>query len=516
MKFQPKNLLLKSLIVLALAPALSFAQNEASTIDAIRQKALEESKVMSYITELSQNVGARLTFTNRYQLAVDWAMKTLAGTGLQNVHTEYWEPSGRDWNLKKYTFTVVKPYPMFINSCPKGWSAGTQGLQSGDLVYLDARKPEDFEKYKGKLKGKIVLVSFASPFYMSFDPVATRYADSSLDQMAVIKAKTAEELDKEKTEEDELTKKYKPYFQLMTDRIDFCNKEGAIAVVESGYRPYGSVMSFSISHPGEVNDQFDFLTTGYRTGFPDGIPQITIAMEQYNTLVQMLKNNTSITAELNIEAELGTKPVKGMSVLGEIKGSKKPNEIVTIGAHLDSYQAGQGAADNGAGVAIMIEAMRILNSLGIQPERTIRIGLWGGEEQGYLGSTDYVKTHFTEGTEKHYVYFNLDNGAGLIRGIQLQNNSKAVDLMKEWFGKASLEGSNTVSVASAEYTDHVPFAEAGLPGFQFIQDHLDYYSTYHTQVDLMDRIPEDDMKKNAYLIAVLTWLAANHQGNFPQ
>jgi Zn-dependent M28 family amino/carboxypeptidase len=230
----------------------------------------------------------------------------------------------------------------------------------------------------------------------------------------------------------------------------------------------------------------------------------------------MLKKGTNITAELNIDAETGTTPIKGMSVLGEIKGSKKPNEIVTIGAHLDSYQAGQGAADNAAGVAVMIEAMRILNSLGAKPERTIRIGLWGGEEQGYFGSTDYVKTHFTEGTEKHYIYFNLDNGAGLIRGIQLQNNAKAVDLMKQWFNTANLEGSKTVSVESAIWTDHVPFADAGLPGYQFIQDHLDYYSIYHTQVDLMDRIPEDDMKKNAYLIAVLTWLAANHQVDFPQ
>jgi carboxypeptidase Q len=167
-------------------------------------------------------------------------------------------------------------------------------------------------------------------------------------------------------------------------------------------------------------------------------------------------------------------------------------------------------------VAVMIEAMRILNSLGIQPERTIRIGLWGGEEQGFLGSRDYVKTHFINGKEIHFVYFNLDNGAGLIRGIQLQNNEKAVELMKQWFSAAQLERSETVSVASAEFTDHISFADAGLPGFQFIQDQLDYYSIYHSQVDLMDRIPEDDMKKNAYLIAVFAWLAANHDGKFPQ
>jgi hypothetical protein len=516
MKFQPSSTIVNLFIVLAFLPALSFAQTGTISVDDIRKKAFDESQVMQYATDLSQNVGARLTFTHRYQMAVDWAMKSLNETGLQNVHTEYWEPAGRNWDLKKYSFTVTKPYPMFINSCPKGWSASTMGIQSGELVYLDARKPEDFEKFKGKLKGKIVLVSPAYPYQMSFEPVAARYADTTLERMASMKAKTAEELAKEKSDEEEIEKKYKPYFQLMTDRIDFCNKEGAMAVIESGFRPYGSVMSFSVSLPGEVNDQFDFLTTGYRRGFPDGIPQISLSMEQYNTLAQMLKKGTAITAELNIEADLGKEPVKGMNVFGEIRGKSKPNEIVTIGAHLDSYQAGQGAADNAAGVAVMIEAMRILKSFGVQPERTIRIGLWGGEEQGFLGSSDYVKTHFTEGTEKHYVYFNLDNGAGLIRGIQLQNNEKAVNLMKQWFNTANLDGSKTVSVASAALTDHIPFADAGLPGFQFIQDQLDYFSTYHTQVDLMDRIPEDDMKKNAYLIAVLTWLAANQDSDFPQ
>ncbi|HQO50768.1 MAG TPA: hypothetical protein PK939_10085, partial [Bacteroidales bacterium] len=176
MTFQPKSLSLKSLIVLAFAPALSFAQTTAESVETIRKKAFEESKVMSYAADLSQKVGARLTFTNRYQLAVDWAMKTLTETGLQNVHTEYWEPSGRDWNLKKYTFTVTKPYPMYITSVPKAWSAGTNGTQIGELIYLDARKPEDFDKFKGKLKGKIVLVSPAYPFRMSFEPVASRYA----------------------------------------------------------------------------------------------------------------------------------------------------------------------------------------------------------------------------------------------------------------------------------------------------------------------------------------------------
>ncbi len=471
---------------------------------------------MLFASELSEGIGPRLTFTNRYQKAVEWAMTTLQSIGLKNVKTEYWEPLGRDWELKKYTFTITEPYPMFINSCPKAWCNGTNGPQTADLVFLNARTPEDFESFKGKLKGKIVLISPVWPHDMNFDPIADRWADSTLSRFAAMKARTPEEIAQADKEEEEMNARYKPYFQLLTDRIDFCTKEGAVAIIESGFRSYGSVMSFSVTLPGVINDQFDFLVKGYKHDAPDVVPQISISSEQYCTLVHLLKKGTNVKGELNIEAKTGDDPVKGMNVIGEITGSKYPNEIVTIGAHLDSYQAGLGAADNGAGVAVMIEAMRLLIQCGLIPERTIRIGLWGGEEQGYFGSTSYVETHFKSGKEKHFLYLNLDNGSGLIRGIQLHDNVAAVSLMQEWFNKANLEGSKTVSLMSADLTDHIPFLDAGLPGYQFIQDHLDYFSIYHTQVDVMERLIEDDLKKNAFLVAFLAWMAANHEGTFPE
>ena len=504
-----------SIIVVTFVSLLSFAQSAEDQVNVIRQQAQEESHVMQYAEDLAEGIGPRMTFSTKYAEAVNWAYESLRAIGLDNVEKESWEPYGRNWELKKYSFSVVQPFPMFINSCPKAWTSGTHGEQSAELVYFDAKSKEEFEKYKGKLKGKIVLISPPWRLQMAFEPLANRYADSTLLQMAEAPKLTDEELAGEMELEAEARARYLSFYQLLADKIEFCTQEGALVTIDPGFRYNGAVMSFSVILPGVVNSDIDFLVSGYKYDAPDVVPQISVSMEQYATLVNMLKDGRKLVADIEIDAELGKEPVNGMSVIGEIKGSKYPNEIVTIGAHLDSYQAGLGAADNGAGVAVMMETMRILNSLGIKPLRTIRIGLWGGEEQGYFGSTAYVEKHFINGNEKHYVYFNLDNGAGLIRGIKLQNNEKAAELMKEWFDILGLESTKTVSMLSADMTDHVPFIEAGLPGYQFIQDHLDYFSIYHTQLDLMGRLPEEDMKQNAFIMAVLTWMAANHEGDFP-
>ncbi|MBN2729301.1 MAG: M20/M25/M40 family metallo-hydrolase [Bacteroidales bacterium] len=507
---------LASVLLIGFIHIQAFSQMEKVLVDDFRRMAMEESNVMQYAEDIAEGIGPRMTFSTKFDEAVEWAYQTLNELGLDNVQKEYWEPYGRNWELNKYSFSVTEPFPMFINSCPKAWTSGTNGEQTAELVYLKGRTKEDFEEYKGELNGKIVLITAPWPASISFDPIASRYADSTLQQMADAPKMTDEELAEEKEQHDAVMARYLPYYQLLADKIEFCTQEGALATIEPGYRQYGSVMSFSVSLPGEVKDNIDFLVSGYRSDAPSVVPQISVSLEQYATLFNMLNDGRKVVADLEIDSKVGTEPVKGMNVLGEIRGSKYPNEIVTIGAHLDSYQAGLGAADNGAGVAIMMETMRILKALDVKPARTIRIGLWGGEEQGYFGSTAYVDQHFLQGTEKHFVYFNLDNGAGLIRGVKMQNNDKAVDLMEDWFEVLDLESTKTVSLLNADMTDHIPFNDAGLPGFQFIQDNLDYFSIYHTQMDLMGRVPEEDMRQNAFIMAVLTWLAANHEGNFPQ
>ena len=516
------NKIIYSAIIIAILSQTAFSQNQIAKIDTsvfskIKKEAQNNSAVIEILTTLCDEYGPRLMWSPEYKKAGDWVSSKLQGYGLQNVILEDVGKTGKTWTLKNFHATVVEPYCTPLIAYPKAWSLGTNGTIKSDVVHLIIKEEKDFEKYKGQLKGKIVLISDQQMLWPYTDPMVERYADSTLLKFANATIPTSEEKEKEKAEKEKVDKYYEEYFKLMAKKIDFCKKEGAALTIDAGSKYYGSVQVWGATSSVETKDMVEFLIKqSCDPTLPETLPQITVSTEQYNGIIRALRKGKNVKMEVNIDVKI-EEPSKGFSIIAEIPGTDLKDEIVIIGAHFDTYHSGKGAADNTASVADCIEAMRILKNLNLNYRRTIRIGLWGGEEQGYVGSKAYIEKHFTKNSkEKCYAYFNMDNGVGLFRGINAQENEGAKKLFAEWLKLINDPKFQTVSIASAESTDHVAFDEAGLPGFQFIQDPLDYMKTYHTNVDLVERIPREDLKQNAINLAIFAYIASMQSGGFPQ
>jgi Zn-dependent M28 family amino/carboxypeptidase len=306
-------------------------------------------------------------------------------------------------------------------------------------------------------------------------------------------------------------------------------KEGAVAVLEASPNSRledgtVTVAAATVPYPAEVS--FGDRLSSRHPNAPKILPQVVVAAEHYNRMVRQLQNGMQVKLDLTLETEF-TPNEKGFNVIAEIPSTDLKDEVVMIGAHLDSWHSGTGTTDNASGSAVMMEAMRILKSLGASPRRTIRIGLWGGEEQGLLGSRNYVKrtfgervndeTHYKPAAEKFSVYFNMDNGTGKYRGVYMQGNEHARPVFRDWLKPFENMGAATLTLRNTSGTDHLAFDAIGLPGFQFIQDPIEYGTrTHHTSMDLYDKAIEDDLKHNAVITAAFAWLAANRDSLFPR
>lgn len=481
-------------------------------------------EIMSQLTDVN---GPRLTNSPNHQKAAEYAKSTLSSWGLSNVMIDNWdEEFGRGWSLKKFSLHSMGPVYFPIIGYPKAWTPGIKGPVQADAIYLDASSEADLEKYKGKLKGKIVLFSAPVSVKPGFKPDARRFSDSSLLVMA--NAGVEPPFDGRRFQQSQSAQ------QLTFAKWDLCMKEGAIAVLEaspSARLEDGTVLVSAVTVPYPPSVPQDQRKRAQSPEVPKVLPQVIVADEHYNRMVRQLQKGLPVKLELTLETEF-TNAAPGFNVIAEIPGTDLKDEVVMIGAHLDSWHAGTGATDNASGSAVMMEAMRILKSLGSQPRRTIRIGLWGGEEQGLLGSRNYVKRNFGERldkrapwdsirlkptAEKFSVYFNMDNGTGKYRGVYLQNNEKAREIFRAWMKPFEKMGATTLSYSNTGATDHVPFDAIGLPGFQFIQDPIEYSTrTHHTSMDLYDKVIEDDLKHNAVMTAAFAWLAANRNGLIPR
>ncbi len=490
---------------------VSFAQvvsNEivTKTIKDIKTEALNKPQTIEYTSYLSDVIGERVTWSPGFNKSIDWAVNKLSEIGLSNSHAEEWEPIGKSWNVKRNIVNQTSPYFSNLIAMPKHFSPGTNGLIKGKAVYMDARTEADFEKYKGKLKGAIVFTSVMPNIRINYDPLVTRYKDDEIKKFEDALMPTAEEKKKETETKEANEKATVGFLQFLNKRIEFCMNEGAVAIVDHGGKLYGTIQGLSALLPTPLKSIDELF---YVTAMPNAVktlPQLLLSIEQYNSIVRTLKNGIDVNLEINIEVE-SNNTFKGKNVVAEIPGTDLKNEIVMIGAHIDTQGPSIGAVDNAVGVAVCMEAMRILKQIGAQPRRTIRIGLWGGEEQGYLGSKAYVEEHFVKNkNEKGYMYFNTDNGAGRFRGLYMEERSDLVATMKSWFEKIDMKLISTISKTSN--TDHVPFNDKGIPGFQFIQDPLDYFRMYHTNMDRVERIPMDDVRDNAIIMACLAYLAA--------
>lgn len=526
-----KTFLFCVFLILSLSlPLLVLAQasDEPDTllVAALRKEGHERSQVMNILSMLTDMNGPRLTNSRGYKRAAAYAKRTLESWGVENVHFDVWaEDFGRGWELKNFSLSMVEPSYAPLIAWPKAWSPGVRGRLKAEAVYLDIQKESDLDRYKGKLKGKIVLFSLPSPVRPSFKPDAWRYADSTLEEMAQVKAAGAFR-----------GRRFNPPSEpqrLAFLKWDLCEREGVAAVLEaSGHLENdGTLVVSAATVPYAPEVPYAKRLQAWDVNAPKLLPQVVVAAEHYNRMVRQIQHGLTVTLEMNLDMEFSPAE-RGFNVIGEIPGTDLKDEVVMIGAHLDSWHSSTGATDNGVGSAVMMEAMRLIKSLGEKPRRTIRIGLWGGEEQGLLGSRSYVKRTLGERVDQRYpydsvqvagsgekfsVYFNMDYGAGKYRGIYLQGNEAAVPIFRQWVKPFKDDGAATISLRNATGTDHLSFDAIGLPAFQFIQDPLEYATrTYHANMDVYDKVVEEDLKHNAVMTAVFAWMAATRDALVPR
>lgn len=535
------------MILAILLPVSSpFAQTSVEQVDTtalalLRDEGMNRSQVMQTLSYLTDVYGPRLTWSPEYTQAAAWASTKLKEWGLQNVHFDNFGPTGKGWTLRKFEANAVEPRSFPLIAYPKAWTPGTKGRVRGDVVYLNVKTEEELAKFKGKLKNAFVLMSEPRPLRAHFTPEGTRLADSSL--LALSNSATPGAGGRRQQMRDSsMLAQFLAQAQFSARKLDFCMKEGAAALLDAGRGDGGTIFIAQASvpfAPKSLSDLFGPRASAYSPNAPTILPQISVSGEHYNRMIRMLEKGQKVKLEMNLEVEF-TKADSGFNVIGEIPGTDLKDEVVMIGAHFDSWHAGTGATDNGTGSSVCLEAIRILKASGLKPRRTIRIGLWGGEEQGLFGSREYVKEVLAEqqsgdmmssmmgggappqvskkpAYEKFSGYFNNDNGTGKVRGVYLQGNEGVRPIFRQWLTAIGDRTAQTLSLSNTGGTDHLAFDGVGLPGFQFIQDPIEYDSrTHHSNMDVYDRVQEDDVKQASVMMAIFAYNAAMRDEKLPR
>ncbi|HEY6192550.1 MAG TPA: M20/M25/M40 family metallo-hydrolase [Bacteroidota bacterium] len=502
---------------------------DTSAVSKIRDEGMNRSQVMEILSYISDVYGPRLTGSPGYKRAADWAVKELASWGLANSHLEAWGPFGKGWSLKRYSANVMGSQDFPLISFPKAWSPGTGGTVSGDIVYLDAKTDSEVATYRGKLKNKFVLISDPVDVKAHFDPEGTRDADSTLLKLANADMTPAQR----RGRGFRMTPEQRARALTGFHKQELCEKEGAAAILTVSRGDGGNIFVQQAGIAYHPDTPFAKRMSVYDPKAPRIAPQIAVGAEHYNRLVRMIQKGEHPKLEMNLEVNF-YKEDSSYDVISELPGSDLKDEVVMIGAHYDSWHGGTGATDNGTGSAVCLEAMRLLKKLDLKPRRTIRIGLWSGEEEGLLGSAAYVKNHFGERqtgpadtipgpivlkpeAEKFSVYFNNDNGSGKVRGVHMQGNEAARPIFRAWLAPFRDMGASTLTPSNTGGTDHLSFDAIGLPGFQFIQDPLEYDTrTHHSTMDLYDRAQAEDLKQASVIMAAFAYDAAMRDAMFPR
>ncbi len=556
-------------------------------VSKIKQEGMDRSKVMETISYLTDVYGPRLTAAPETKVAGEWAQKKMEEWGLENAHLEPWGPFGRGWSLQNYRANVTAPNFFSLIAYPKAWTPSTPTTVKGEPIYLDANTPEELEKFRGKLGRAIVLISPPRDVKPWFEAPGTRQTDTELLNLAnaevggsrrrrppgaepsngatgtpqsnnVIPPAGANQgagnPPPNRSNEQRGNDPRGGATNITTDKWQLAYDEGAAVVLEAGRGDGGTVFVASATMPRRADAGRDLRSPGeggpmsrgprpWTVDSPAILPQMVVAAEHYNRLVRMIQKGVKPQLEIDIESTYHDGDVNSFNIIAEIPGTDLKDEIVMIGAHFDSWHSGTGATDNAIGCGVVMEAMRILKSIGATPRRTIRVALWTGEEQGLLGSRAYVTEHFgtlqttprernaeggeerrpssvieyTPEYEKFSTYFNLDNGAGKIRGIYLQGNEGARGIFRSWLAPFSEYGASTVTAANTGGTDHQSFTGIGLPGFQFIQDPIEYDTrTHHSSMDVFERLIEDDAKQASIIMATFAYQAAMRDEKIPR
>jgi carboxypeptidase Q len=549
-------ILLTTLISLASSVAVS-AQGpqekfDQDAITKIKEEGMNHSQVMDTLSYITDVPGARLTGSPNIRVAQEWARQKLAAWGLQNSHLESWGPFGRGWSLEGFSANLIKPNYAPLIAYPKAWSPATNGVVRGQPVFFEAKTDADLDKYKGKLKGAIVLLTEAREVKPHYEALGHRQTDEELLRLA-----DAEPQGSGGPRGFRMTDEQRAAQALLLKKWLMLQEEGAALVIEPGRGDGGTLFVQSANLAYRQDTPFDKRKNVRDKDAPMVLPQVVVAVEHYNRIIRMIQRGAAVQLEFNVATKFYDQDLMSYNVVAEIPGTDLKDEIVMLGAHFDSWHTGTGATDNAAGSAVCMEAVRILQTLGLKPRRTIRIGLWSGEEEGLLGSRAYVAEHFGKrlGAEQRFGggpppvaaqtprepqappqfelkpehdkvagYFNLDNGTGKIRGIYMQGNEEVRSIFRAWFapfkdmvGTTKENAYATLSIANTGGTDHLSYDAVGLPGFQFIQDQIEYETrTHHSNMDVYDRIQEDDMKQASTIMAAFVYNTAMRDKKLPR
>ena len=512
-----------------------------AVIDKIRDEGLKHSQVMQTLSYLTDVIGGRLTNSPNMKRANEWTRDTMMKWGMQNAKLEPWGPFGRGWSLKGFSAQVVEPQVFPVIAYPKAWSPSTKGPVTGEVVYFDVKTEADFDKYKGKLNGKIVLVSSGTrEVKADFGGMGTRRSEEDLKKMAEWTAPTTP-AQNQMTEEQRRAQREAFIFSIK--RNNFVLQEGAAVAVDSSSKGSGGTLFVGGATVAQELPA-DTANLNFRGGLRASdkaaeakmVPQMTMTIEDYNRLVRMIQLGITPKMSVDIRTQYHDEDLMGYNTVAEIPGTDPTlkDEIVMLGGHLDSWHSSGGATDNAAGSAVAMEAARIILASGLKPRRTIRVALWSGEEQGLNGSREYVRQQFGEmkqgagpgqpgelikgaNYDKLSAYYNLDNGTGKIRGVYMQGNAAVRPYFEAWLAPFVDLGAATLTMQNTGGTDHLSFDRIGLPGFQFIQDEIEYSTrTHHSNQDNYDRLQAEDMKQAATVMAAFVYQTAMMDEKIPR
>ena len=512
------SLLLTACVALPLASPAA-AQTERTTINRILDEGMNRSEVMETAAHMTDRIGGRLTNSPAMREAERWAQQRFRDWGLSNVRAEGFE-FGRGWSIVSSSARMTAPRTLTLRSIPVAWTPSTNGVINAPVIVAPMTEVEDFARWRGQLRGKIVMVS---------QPTAPR--DATDPQFRRL---TGEQLSERNTYQQP---NYSPQqIEESLDRADFAERldaflaeEGAVAWARMAYRDGGLVHGAGYT---------------FQTGRTPRLPGVELAAEDYRRIARLARTDAAPSLELNHDVRFHDEDSKAYNILADIRGTDPAAGYVMAGAHLDSWVAADGAVDNAAGSAVVMEAARILSRLGVRPKRTIRFALWNGEEQGLLGSLAYVEQHLATrppapanranlpdnrtwrhrypitlrpGHREMTAYFNLDNGSGKIRGIHAEGNLAAVPIFQEWLAPFSTLGATQVAIRGSGGTDHVYMQAVGLPAYQFIQDPLDYSARlHHSSIDTYEHMRAEDLRQAAVIMATFLLNAANRDEPLPR
>ena len=495
-----------------------------ATIGRIRDEGLNRSQVMDHIGWLADVYGPRLTGGPGIMQAGDWALKKFTEWGLATPHRETF-PFGKGWSLERFSAHMIEPQVQPLIGLPGAWTAGTPGTVTAEVVRAQIDSEADFDKYRGRLAGKIVLTQPARPVSMLEGLIVHRMTPDEFQEAATTPIPSGRGRGGRGGRGGAAAESVRQKI------AQFYKSEGVVALFNRGSDNDQAAAGSGLDTQQQRTDGGTIFPTGSGSRGADagqGVPTVTLAVEHYNRMTRILDKGLPVKVELNIQTKFydETSP-NGFNLIAEIPGTDPvlKDEVVILGAHFDSVAHSPGATDNATGSAAMMEAMRILKAIGAKPRRTIRIALWGGEEEGLLGSRAYVREHYADPATmvlkpahaKVAAYFNSDNGTGRVRGIWLQSNLAVVPIFQQWIEPLRDLGVSALGPRSVSSTDHVSFDNVGLPGFQFMVDRLEYNSrSHHSNMDTVDRVQRDEMVQHATVIAVFAWSAATRDEKLPR